>query len=102
MVKKINDKQFDEVVNSEVAVVDFSATWCGPCRMLAPVIDEVSEEMSDVNFFNIDVDECQALAIKYGVSSIPAVMVFKKGEKVAQNVGFVPKDAIKQFVEANK
>jgi len=102
MVKKISESEFHLVEESDVAVIDFSATWCGPCKMLAPVIDEVSEQMEDVNFFNIDVDENQSLAVKYGVSSIPAVMVFKKGEKVAQNVGFVPKDAIVKFISDNK
>ena len=100
MVKKISQNEFNEVTASEVAVIDFSATWCGPCKMLAPVLDEVSEEYAGkVNFFNVDVDENPDLAMQYKIMNIPALVVLKKGEKVDTQVGFAPKENIVEFIK---
>lgn len=102
MVEKILEKDFSKVEGNEIAVVDFSATWCGPCKMLAPVLEDVSEEMKDVvNFYNVDVDECPNLAMKYGIMNIPAIAVFKNGERVGQQVGFMPKMALMDFIKGN-
>lgn len=102
MVKKINASQFNEVTESKLAVVDFNATWCGPCRMLGPVFEEVSDELvGKADFFAVDVDENQSLAIKNGISSIPAIVLFKNGEIVDRQVGFVPKAQLVAFVERN-
>ena len=92
MVKKISQNEFNEVTASEVAVIDFSATWCGPCKMLAPVLDEVSEEYADV-------DENPDLAMQYKIMNIPALVVLKKGEKVDTQVGFAPKENIVEFIK---
>lgn len=101
MVKKISENEFNEVQEKAVSLIDFSATWCGPCKMLAPVLDEVSEEMKDsVSFFNIDVDENPNLAEKFGVSSIPALVILKNGEKADMQVGFQPKAGIVNFINA--
>lgn len=84
----------------ETLVVDFWATWCGPCRMLAPVMEQISEEFSDkATFVKIDVDENPDLAREYSIMSIPCVMVFKNGELAGKNVGFGPKAAMKEFIE---
>ena len=84
----------------ETLVVDFWATWCGPCRMLAPVMEQISEELSDkATFVKIDVDENPDLAREYSIMSIPCVMVFKSGELAGKNVGFGPKAAMKEFIE---
>lgn len=100
MVKKITGAEFSEA-ESGVAVVDFSATWCGPCKMLAPVLEEISGELEGkINFFNIDVDENQDLAAKYGITSIPALLVLKDGEKQDMQVGFQPKDALMDVFNA--
>ncbi len=100
MVKKITGAEFGEA-ESGVAVVDFSATWCGPCKMLAPVLEEISGELEGkINFFNIDVDENQDLAAKYGITSIPALLVLKDGEKQDMQVGFQPKDALMDVFNA--
>lgn len=102
MVKKISRNEWNEVTESEVAVVDFSATWCGPCQMLAPVLEEASEDFAGkVNFFNVDVDENRSLAMEYRIQNIPAVALFKKGEKADMQVGFVPKDEIEAFIRKN-
>ncbi len=100
MVKKISQNEFNEATASEVAVIDFSATWCGPCKMLAPVLEEVSEEYAGkINFFNIDVDENPDLAREYKIMNIPALLVLKKGEKADMQIGFAPKENIVEFLE---
>ena len=98
MVKKINEKEFKELEKKGTMVVDFNATWCGPCKMLGPVLEEVSEEVQDVQFFAIDTDENPNLAREYKIMSIPAVALIKDGELADMHVGFAPKDEIKKFV----
>lgn len=101
MVKKISENEFNEVKNASVALIDFSATWCGPCKMLAPVLEEVSEELKDsVEFYNIDVDENPNLAEKFGVTSIPALVIIKNGVKSNMQVGFQPKAGIVNFINS--
>ena len=100
MVKKISQNEFNEVTESNVAVIDLSATWCGPCKMLAPVLAEVSEEYAGkVNFFNVDVDETPDLARQYKIMNIPALVVVKNGEKADMQVGFAPKESLVEFIE---
>ena len=103
MVKKINAEQFEnEAKKSAVALVDFSATWCGPCRMLAPVVEGVSEKMAGkVDFYNVDVDEAPQLAREYRVISIPCLVLLKNGEFAAQSVGFRPEAQITAWIESN-
>ena len=102
MVKKINEAEFSEVKNSKFAVVDFNATWCGPCKMLGPVLEEVSEELSGkADFFAVDVDENQGLAIKNKIQSIPAIVIFKNGEPVDRQIGFIPKAPLVDFINKN-
>ena len=102
MKLKLSSENFkEEVLNSEKPVlVDFYADWCGPCKMLAPVLEEVSEEYAGkVNFFNVDVDENPDLAMQYKIMNIPALVVLKKGEKVDTQVGFAPKENIVEFIK---
>ena len=101
-VKVINQAEYDECIKEGVSVVDFNATWCGPCKMLGPVLEELSGELEGkAKFFAVDVDENEELAERYGIMSIPYVAVFKNGEKVDEMVGFQPKPAMKAFVERN-
>ena len=102
MVKKISQEEFEQVKNDDIAVIDFSAEWCGPCKMLAPVMEEVSEELGDsVSFYNIDVDQNMDIAQQYRIVSIPALLVLKKGEKVDMQIGFQPKDEVVEFIKKN-
>ncbi|MBO4374506.1 MAG: thioredoxin [Lachnospiraceae bacterium] len=102
MVKVINAAQFDEVKNADVAVVDFSAQWCGPCKMMAPVLEEISGQYEGkVEFFNMDVDENQEIAASYMINSIPNLILFKKGEKVSDSIGFKPGEALKAWIDSN-
>ena len=102
MVKKIDQTQFDEVKNSAFALVDFSATWCGPCKMLSPIVDELSEELTDVEFFNIDIDESEELTRELGIMAVPSLFLFKSGQKVAEAVGFQPKQNLASWINENK
>lgn len=102
MVKVIENNNIEAVKASEYAVVDFNATWCGPCRMLAPVIEELADELDDVEFFSCDVDENDECAAQFGIQSIPAVGIFKNGELVDMAVGFRPKEAMKEFILSKK
>ena len=102
MVNVINDVGFDqEINNSQVpVVVDFWAAWCGPCKMLSPVIDELSNEYSGkAKFFKLNVDENPVTSAKFNVASIPTVMVFKNGKLVETLVGFRPKQAFKAVID---
>jgi thioredoxin 1 len=94
MVKKITGAEFaQEVLQAELPVlVDFWADWCGPCRMLAPVLDEAAQELEDqVKVVKVNVDEEQDLAGEFGIMSIPTLILFKKGEAVETMAGFMPK-----------
>ena len=92
----INNNNFEqEVMNAnETVLVDFFATWCGPCRMVGPVIEEIAEENDQIKVCKIDVDQEPELAIRYGVNSIPALFVIDKGEVVSQSLGAKPKNQI--------
>lgn len=93
---EVNVKNFDEeVMQSEKPVlVDFWATWCGPCRMLGPVIAQIAEEREDIKVCKINVDEAPSLAQQFNVMGIPTVILFKNGEIAGQSVGFVPKQKL--------
>lgn len=103
MVKQINTREFYELVNGDKPVVcDFFATWCGPCRMLAPVMEELSEELGErAVFVKMDTDAEPEPAVQLRIYSIPCVKVFKGGEEVASTVGFSPKEEMKSFLEEN-
>ena len=88
-----------EVLKSDKKVlVDFNATWCGPCRMLAPIIEEIKEERKDIKVLSIDVDDEEDLAREYGIMSIPCLIVFEKGKEINRAVGFMPKESIEEML----
>ncbi len=102
MAQHFTDENFsEEVLRSEKPVlVDFYAEWCGPCKMMGPVIDEVAEEMKDTWLVcKVNVDEAPESAGKYGVQSIPTLIVFKNGEEVNRSMGFKSKEAVKALME---
>ena len=91
-----------EVVSAKgITLVDFFATWCGPCQMLGPVLDDLSEEV-DYKVVKVDVDQARDLAAEFGVRSVPTMVVFKNGEVVDQMIGFLTKDEINQKVSVYK
>ncbi len=80
-------------------LVDFWASWCTPCKRLSPVVDEVAEEVNDVKICKVNVEEQQALAMKFKVASIPTLIVFTDGEEVNRSMGFIPKDAVLELIQ---
>ena len=102
-VKVVTDASFEEEVlkASTPVLVDFWAPWCGPCRMVAPIVEELSEEYDGkVKFVKLNTDDNVATASKYGIRSIPTLLVFKAGEPVGQIIGFRPKSDLKKRLDA--
>ena len=98
---EINETNFKEVIfKYDNVVVDFWAEWCGPCRMIAPIIDELAKEYAGkVVFAKLNVDEAENIAIEYGISAIPTLMFFKKGKPIDMMVGVHPKSEIKRWID---
>lgn len=98
---ELTAENFDETVNNGVSLVDFWAPWCGPCRMIAPVINELAAEFEGkANICKVNTDEHQDLAVKYGVRSIPTILFMKDGEIVDQTVGAQSKQALADKINA--
>lgn len=102
MAKELNSSEFNnEVLNSSGAVmVDFSAGWCGPCKMLAPIVAELAADMEGkAKIFTVDIDKCMDIAQKYDIMAVPTVVIFKDGKPVEKMVGFQPKEVLKSKLE---
>jgi len=100
-VIKVNEENFErEVLQADKTVlVDFYADWCGPCKMLSPVVDEVANEVSDVKVCKVNIDEARDLAIKFDIMSIPTLLVFKNGNVVNSSLGLVSKAKIMDLIK---
>ncbi len=101
MVKHVNKEEFEALIKGEKTVFcDFWASWCGPCRMLAPVFESLAEKYGDkAEFIKVNVDEEESLAMQYGISSIPNVLAIKEGKVIGNSLGFVPSAMLAAFVE---
>lgn len=100
-MKIINKDEFDAVIKDGVVLVDFFATWCGPCKMLSPVLEELSAEMEGkATIVKVDVDQSQELAMKFGIMSVPTMIIFKNGEAVKQLSGFMPKPQLENALNS--
>lgn len=102
MIKHGNVENFNDLVSGDIVLVDFFATWCGPCRMLAPVLEELASDRANIVVVKVDVDECEEIAKKYGIMSVPTLLLFKNGQMVSKKVGFMPKQEITNWIEENK
>ena len=93
-----SEKEFNEVIKKDRVVIDFYAEWCGPCKMLSPILDKVSKELN-LDTYKVNVDEVEDVARQYGIMSIPTVMIFEKGKMTKKNVGFMDEAELREFVK---
>lgn len=100
-VIKITSDNFDKVVLSAAkpVLLDFWASWCGPCKMLSPIVEEISEENEDIIVGSVNVDEEADLAMQFGIRSIPTLIVFKDGQVANQGIGFMPKQSVLSLIK---
>ena len=101
-VLHLENENFNEIISNGVTLVDFYAEWCGPCKMLGPIIEEVADELNGIQVMKVNIDEHGDIAQKYGVMSIPTLILFKDGNEVNKSIGFMPKEDIIEFVSQNK
>lgn len=94
----LDSENFDSLIKEGTVLVDFYADWCGPCKMISPILEEISDERDDIKIIKVNVDNHNELAVKYGIMSIPTMIVFKDGKESSKNVGFLPKDDIIKLI----
>ena len=92
----LEKENFDDLINDKKVLVDFYATWCGPCKMLSPILEKVE---SNIKVIKVDTDKFDDLAVKYGIMSIPTLILFEKGKEVKRNVGFIDKNRLEEFIK---
>lgn len=101
-MKIVASNEFKNEIESGVTIVDFFATWCGPCKMLAPVLEGLASDMEGkVKFIKVDIDQSLDLANEFQIASVPTMVIFKDGQKVDQLIGFLPKERIQETIEKN-
>ena len=100
MVKLIKtEEEFNREIMNDKVVVDFFANWCGPCKMLAPIVEEVSNGLEKITFIKVDIDEIESLSRQFDIMSIPTLLVFEKGELIKRHTGYIDKDELVQFIK---
>lgn len=97
-----DETNFSSLTSKGMVLVDFFATWCGPCKMLGPVLEDLASDRSEIEVVKIDVDENETLTRSYGIMSVPTLLLFKDGKVVSQKVGYVPKELLTSWIEENK
>lgn len=98
---ELENENFNELIKEELVVVDFYADWCGPCKMLSPIIDEVTDDLN-VKLVKVNVDKHNMLAKEYGIMSIPTIILFKNGELKEKRIGMTSHDELVKWIEENK
>ena len=97
MIIHAKEETFEELVKDELVLVDFFANWCGPCKVLGPVL----EQLTDVKIVKVDVDECENLASKLNVMGVPTLMIYRSGKLISRHTGFLPLDDLKKWISEN-
>ena len=100
-MKIVNKDEFDEIIQNGVTLVDFYADWCGPCKLLAPILEQLDEEFENITFIKVNCDNEMELAERYGIMSIPAVFMFKDGNLIGNTAGYQGKEIMKKFISDN-
>src|SRR5574344_2210410 len=101
MISHIKDTaSFDAAIKKDRVLVDFFATWCGPCSMLSPLVEKLAKEHEEIKVIKVDVDQAEEIAATYNVYSIPTLVYFENGQAVRQSVGYIPEPSLKKFVGA--
>ena len=98
-MKVVNKNEFESIIKEGYTLVDFFATWCGPCKMLGPVLEELDSEFPSVEFVKVDIDQDGELTSQYNVMSVPTVFILKDGQIIAKTGGYQPKSSMKAFIE---
>ncbi len=98
MVKELTTNTFKDEATEGLVLIDFYATWCGPCKMLSPIVDELSEEVTNAKFFKVDVDENEELVEMFNIEAMPTLIILRDGKVVNKSVGFKPKAALKALL----
>ena len=97
-VVELNSSNFDEKIKSGKVLVDFYADWCGPCKMLSPIIQDVSQRIKDVTFASLNVDESEDIALRYDIFSIPCLILFNDGKEVKRSVGLISESEVEELI----
>ncbi|MFW5848105.1 MAG: thioredoxin [bacterium] len=100
MAEVLNDNNFEEKTKDGITLIDFYADWCGPCRIVGPIVDELSKDLTDVNVVKVDVDESPQTAMKFGIRTIPTIVLLKDGKEVNRAIGIMSKPQLLQFIKS--
>lgn len=98
MINHGNDQNFKELIKEGKVIVDFFATWCGPCKMLGPVLEKVAESYKDVKFVKMDVDECPNISKEFGIMSVPTLLKFENGNLIDKRIGYQNIEELKNWL----
>lgn len=98
MIKYLNEEKLEDLINDGVVLVDFYADWCGPCKMLSPILESISEDRTNVKIIKVNVDEAHNISKLYGIMSIPTLIHFKNGKLISKKVGLCSKDEIVEMI----
>ena len=103
-LKHLNTSEFDQAVNAgdDLCVVDMFATWCGPCKMLSPVVEKAAEQHPEVHFYKVDIDEEPDLAVRFKIMSVPTLLFLKRGQVVSKSIGVISSAELEQEIERAK
>ena len=97
-MKIVNEQEYYETIKSGLTLVDFYADWCGPCKMMAPILEEIETELTNIKFIKVNVDEAEEIATRYGIMSIPTFFIFNNGELIKKTVGGHSKQEMIDFI----
>ncbi len=99
MIHLEQEQDFNNYINEDKVLVDFYATWCGPCKLISPIIEEISKENKELKVIKIDVDKFPELSRKYGIMSIPTLIVFSNGKELKKHIGYIEKEGIEDLLK---